>query len=231
MPIQAVEPRQRALTIRWSDGTASDFPYMFLRDNCPSGFDPQTEERLFDLLSAPDDLTPSALSTDGRTLTIDWAVEPPHRTVLDAGWLAAHRPGDRPPDPADIAPESWGAAFLQRLPRREAAILSADPAAMRDWLIALKRDGLSIVAGLADHEEAGVEFGKQIGFLRRTNFGETFRVETKPDPNNLAYTSHALALHTDLPNQEIPPGFQFLHCVRNAEIGSPAEFPISALRS
>jgi alpha-ketoglutarate-dependent taurine dioxygenase len=56
------------------------------------------------------------------------------------------------------------------------------------------------------------------------NFGSAFRVETKPDPNNLAYTAHALALHTDLPNQEMPPGFQFLHCVRNEASGGASVF-------
>ncbi|HLJ72443.1 MAG TPA: TauD/TfdA family dioxygenase, partial [Roseiarcus sp.] len=222
--IRNAEPRERALTIHWSDGAAADFPYLFLRDNCPSGFHPQTQERLFDLLSIPDELKPRHVATDGRTLTIDWPGEPSHRTVLDADWLADHRPGARPPDPANIVSVSWGGDFLPRLPRREAAALARDPAAMKDWLIALKRDGLSVVTGLADDEEAGVEFGKTIGFLRRTNFGETFRVETKPDPNNLAYTSHALALHTDLPNQEMPPGFQFLHCVRNDAAGGGSIF-------
>lgn len=224
MQIRKTETRERALAVHWSDDSVSDFPYLFLRDNCPSGFHAQTQERLFDLLSVPEDLQPSHVATDGATLTIDWAGDPPHRSVFDAAWLADHQPGKAPPDPADVASASWGAEFLGRLPRREAAALAADPAAMRDWLIALKRDGLSVVTGLADDEEAGVEFGKTIGFLRRTNFGETFRVETKPDPNNLAYTSHALALHTDLPNQEMPPGFQFLHCVRNDAAGGGSVF-------
>jgi gamma-butyrobetaine dioxygenase len=223
MKIHSVKTRERALAVHWSNGTVSDFPYLFLRDNCASGFDPQTQERLFDLLRVSEDLAPRNVSMDGETLILDWDFEPPHRTQFAVAWLAAHRPGVRPLDPADVPPLSWGAEFLHRLPRREAAAL-ADPAAMRDWLIALKRDGLSVVTGLADDDEAGVEFGRKIAFLRRTNFGETFRVETKPDPNNLAYTSHALALHTDLPNQETPPGFQFLHCVRNDAVGGGSVF-------
>src|SRR4051794_3739537 len=51
MLIHSVEPRDRGLTVRWADDTSSDFPYLFLRDNCPSGFHPQTQERQFDLLS------------------------------------------------------------------------------------------------------------------------------------------------------------------------------------
>ena len=46
----------------------------------------------------------------------------------------------------------------------------------------------------------------------------------KPDPNNLAYTSVALPLHTDLPNQEVPPGYQFLHCLANEATGGGSLF-------
>ena len=224
MHIQAVEPRERALTICWSDASKTDFPYMFLRDNDPSGFHPQTQERMFDLLSVSETLKPSRVQVDDQTLVIDWETDAAHRTVLDVGWLANHRPGQRAPDPADIATVSWGAEFLEHLPRHSADSLVGGKNSMRDWLIALRRDGLSVVTGLADTEEAGISFGKEIGFLRRTNFGETFRVETKPDPNNLAYTSHALPLHTDLPNQEMPPGFQFLHCVCNNATGGGSVF-------
>ena len=224
MHIQAVEPRERALTVRWSDASTTDFPYLFLRDNDPSGFHPQTQERIFDLLSVPEILKPSKIEVEGQSLVIDWEADAPHRTLLDVGWLADHRPGRRAPDPADIEAVSWGAEFLEHLPRHSADSLIGTKNSMRNWLIALRRDGLSVVTGLAHTEEAGINFGKEIGFLRRTNFGETFRVETKPDPNNLAYTSHALPLHTDLPNEEMPPGFQFLHCVRNGATGGGSVF-------
>ena len=224
MYIQAVEPRDRALTVRWSDASTTDFPYLFLRDNDPSGFHPQTQERVFDLLSVPETLKPRKVAIEDKALVIDWEADAPHRTVLDASWLADHRPGRRAPDPADIEAVSWGSEFLEHLPRHSTDDLLTSGSAMRDWLIALRRDGLSVLTGLADSEEAGIDFGKTIGFLRRTNFGETFRVETKPDPNNLAYTSHALPLHTDLPNQEMPPGFQFLHCVRNEATGGGSVF-------
>ncbi len=224
MHIQTVKPRERALTVHWSDETFSDFPYLFLRDNCPSCFHAQTHERIFDLLSVPETLRPRRVAVEDQGLVIEWEAEAPHRTVLEASWLADHRPGQRAPDPADIESVSWGAEFLEHMPRIPASDLLASKSAMKEWLIGCRRDGLSVVTGLADNEEAGIDFGKTIGFLRRTNFGETFRVETKPDPNNLAYTSHELPLHTDLPNQEMPPGVQFLHCVRNDATGGGSVF-------
>ena len=35
------------------------------------------------------------------------------------------------------------------------------------------------------------------------------------EPNNTAYTARGLENHTDLPYFEIPPGYQFLHCLVN----------------
>jgi gamma-butyrobetaine dioxygenase len=224
MNIQSVEALAHALSILWADGSRSEFPNLFLRDNCPSGFHPQTQERTFDLLTVPADIKIKAVKRDVGGVLVEWTGHPAHQSAFSSGWLYAHRPGQRVDDLADTPSVSWDASFLQSLPRHDVSALSSSAAAIRDWLVETKRYGLSLVFGLDDDENAGVKFGEQIGFLRRTNFGETFRVETKPDANNLAYTSHALALHTDLPNQELPPGFQFLHCVRNDATGGGSTF-------
>ena len=44
-----------------------------------------------------------------------------------------------------------------------------------------------------------INFANSIGSVRRTNFGEFFNVKSKPNPNDLAYTSLPLAPHTDNP--------------------------------
>lgn len=224
MLIHSVEELPHALSVRWADDTVSSFPHLFLRDNCASAFHPQTQERVFDLLSVSPDLAPECALLEGDDIVIDWSGPLRHRSVFSAHWLKSHRPGQRTSDPADIPSTSWDNSFLANLPRFSASDIAGRPADMLGWLRQTKQYGLSLVTGLDDHEESGIALGEMVGFLRRTNFGETFRVETKPDPNNLAYTSHALALHTDLPNQELPPGFQFLHCVRNDAEGGGSVF-------
>ncbi|TIM34533.1 MAG: gamma-butyrobetaine hydroxylase, partial [Mesorhizobium sp.] len=71
---------------------------------------------------------------------------------------------------------------------------------------------------------AGRRAAERIGFLRQTNFGTMFEVVSMPKPNNLAYTPVALPLHTDLANQEVPPGYQFLHCIANEAEGGGSVF-------
>jgi gamma-butyrobetaine dioxygenase len=224
MTIQAAVPQARMLTIRWTDGSVTEYPFQFLRDNCISGFHAETRERQFDLLSVPETLAPTRVSVEGDAILVDWQGEPPHRSRFEASWLAAHRPGRRNHDPADVAVRSWGAELAGAVPSADAQSLLNDDAALLSWLMVTKEVGLSVVRNLEGGEEAGLAVGERIGFLRRTNFGVTFRVETKPDPNNLAFTSHALPLHTDLPNQEMPPGFQFLHCIVNDAEGGESVF-------
>ena len=60
-----------------------------------------------------------------------------------------------------------------------------------------------------------VNFANSIGSIRRTNFGEYFNVKSKPNPNDLAYTSLPLAPHTDNPYRNPVPCIQMLHCIEN----------------
>ena len=60
-----------------------------------------------------------------------------------------------------------------------------------------------------------VNFANSIGSIRRTNFGEFFNVKSKPNPNDLAYTSLPLAPHTDNPYRNPVPCIQILHCIEN----------------
>ena len=213
------------LRLLFSDGEQCDYSLFWLLDNCPGGFHPQTGERLFDLLSVPD--APSVRSarlTSANQIVIEWQHDGP-TSEFSADWLLERRPGMRRPDPASIAPRMWNAAdFPRGVPRHDAkAILDSDEALLA-WLTDTKRFGLTIVHGIEGGGLSSVAIARRIGFLRETNFGETFEVINKPQPNNLAYTALALPLHTDLTNQETPPGYQFLHCIANDATGGGSIF-------
>ena len=64
-----------------------------------------------------------------------------------------------------------------------------------------------------------VKFANSIGSVRRTNFGEYFDVKSKPDPNDLAYTSLELSPHTDNPYRNPVPCIQLLHCIESQVTG------------
>lgn len=212
------------LELRWTDGTVGDYPYIWLRDTDPAGFHAQTGERDFELTSVPLDIAPHRVEVTPEALLVTWPdQDAPSR--FDLARIKAHRPGQSRHDPADIAPVAWRAELGgEGVPRHDAAGILTSNEALADWLREAKQYGLSIVTGLADNTEAGIEVARRVGHLRETNFGLTFEVVSKPDPNNLAYTSDALPLHTDLTNQELPPGYQFLHCLANEAEGGGSIF-------
>jgi gamma-butyrobetaine dioxygenase len=57
------------------------------------------------------------------------------------------------------------------------------------------------------------------GYVRETNYGRIFDVRVVADPANLAFTSRAIAPHTDNPYRDPVPTLQLLHCLRDAPVG------------
>ncbi|MEM1163210.1 MAG: TauD/TfdA family dioxygenase [Pseudomonadota bacterium] len=210
--------------VTWPDGVTAAFPFIWLRENDPAGFHPQTQERLTDLTEIALDIAPDLVAARPTGLDVVWqkGAEP---SVFSLDWLRAHRPGQRPKDPAETGFERWrGDLMASGIPRASASEVMESDGSLREWLVVTKRFGLSIIDGLANSTKAGMDVARRIGFLRETNFGRTFEVKSKPNPNNLAYTPVALPLHTDLTNQELPPGFQFLHCLTNEAVGGESLF-------
>lgn len=223
MNIADVQRGERAFTISWADHSATEFPFIWLRDNDPKELHPDTRERIFDLTSVDINIRPdkSALTPDG--LNVRW----PERTddsVYASDWLYRHRPGQCREDPSNVQHTLWDRNAMQEIPRAEASACVKSSDSLMNALLTAKRTGLLIVEGLGDCPGAGEKFADLIGFKRETNFGVMFEVISKPDPNNLAYTSMALPLHTDLPNQDVIPGYQFVHAYRNGAGGGENVF-------
>ena len=210
--------------IKWSDNSDSSYPFLWLRENDPAGFHKDTNERMTDLTSIPLDISLTKAFIKDDVLILNWS-DSENSTRYNLDWLYHHKPGKRASDPAAIKKRCWrGGMGRDKLPTAKAKDLLQDDDALATWLENTQSFGLSLVTGLDARHDAGMEVAKRIGFLRETNFGTTFQVQSKPNPNNLAYTAVALPPHTDLPNQELPPGFQFLHCLANEAEGGGSTF-------
>jgi alpha-ketoglutarate-dependent taurine dioxygenase len=212
-----------AIDVCWEDGNTSSFPLIWLRDNDPGELHPDTRERIFDLTRVELDISPVHHSLENNSLLLHW----PGRTeasTYSARWLYNSRPGVARNDPAELDKQLWTPLTLEQLPRFSASACQNDPEKLCEALRHLKRSGVMIVESLATDELAGARFGDLVGFKRQSNFGIGFEVINKVEPNNLAYTALPLPLHTDLPNQEAIPGYQFLHCCQNTVTGGASLF-------
>ena len=85
-----------------------------------------------------------------------------------------------------------------------------------EWV---RHDQFSLVENAPVEKNSGAAVIERISHFRETFFETPFEVINIPNPNNSAYTSLGLRNHLDLPYYEIPPGYQFLHCLVNDATG------------
>ena len=90
---------------------------------------------------------------------------------------------------------------------------------MHEWLTAFRTYGLARLQNLPIEDGVVEQVAKRIGLIRASNFGYTYDVETKPDPDSNAYTALALPPHTDLATRATQPGVQMLMCLVNETAG------------
>src|SRR3546814_11889445 len=105
----------------------------------------------------------------------------------------------------------------------------AQPALKRDralvgrWAQALLAAGTAIITDMPDSDAGLTETVRLLGPVRPTFFGEYFDVRVHVDPVTLAYTAKALAMHTDVPAEQLAPGVQFLNCRPKSVAGGAQE--------
>jgi gamma-butyrobetaine dioxygenase len=202
------------LDIKLADGSTAYFNYYWLRDNCPSSFDPQTCERVFDIFHSDAAPRPVSAVIHGGDLEICWRGEN-HITRHPLTWLAGYAAGEPRHDPADLPRQSWYSDHYPRMARFSQPDLLAHPDSVARWIRTLLVDGISLVTNMPDSDRGLTDLARLTGHVRPTFFGDYFDVRTHITPSNLAYTAKALELHTDTPAEDQAPGVQFLHCRAN----------------
>lgn len=213
----------KGLEISLGDGRRKYFNYYWLRDNCPSSFDVETRERVFDIFRLDRPPRPQSAAVDGDGLVITWQGED-HISRLPLSMLETYGDGQRRADPADLPRRAWYGDHYPRVARFSQPELAADRRKVGEWIEALLVDGVAIVTGMPDSDEALTATARLIGQVRPTFFGDYFDVRVHINPTNLAFTSRALELHTDVPAEEMAPGIQFLHCRMNTVEGGGSIF-------
>ncbi|MFF2039785.1 phosphonate degradation HD-domain oxygenase [Kitasatospora sp. NPDC058170] len=191
-------------------------PY-WLRDNCPCAEcrDPRSGQKLFQITDLPDDLAVAARTGSAEHLEVLWSDG--HRSRYPRAWLAQDAEGD---GRTEADKRLWTAAdFAGGLPTARWTAYLEDPAERAALLRAVRHSGFAVLRGVPVAERQVLEVAGTFGHVRVTNYGELFDVRVEPDPNNLAFTSVAIAPHTDNPYRDPVPTLQLLHCLDNSAAG------------
>ena len=220
--INHVEYTSHALTLIWSDQRTSQYHACWLADNDAGSAvtNTLTREREIDFVDMPGDIgiQQASVSDDG-TLNIAWTADWPESRFLP-GWLRAHDYSNDPmPDDGLRQATTWNINDLTEPPTTDGTEILRDDDVLEAWLDNLAQYGLARLANVAPDDGMVADVVRRIGPIRPTNFGFTYDVKTKANPDSNAYTDMALDSHTDLATREYQPGLQFLHCLKNSTTG------------
>ncbi|MBL4740282.1 MAG: TauD/TfdA family dioxygenase [Sneathiella sp.] len=206
--------------ITWSDGQVSHFHALWLRDNCPCPecLHPQTRERVLDIMDVPQDLMmPTTIKIEAQNLAITW--QDGHLSEFNASWLKDHCYSEHALQSRKEKLNFWNEDIARSIPEIDYDAIMQEDSGLLQWLDMMVEYGFAIVRNTPTIHGEVCKLAAKISFLKETNFGREFEVISKANPNNVAYTAISLKSHSDLPNWELPPGVQFLHCLKSEATG------------
>ena len=219
--ISKVSKNGSSLNVEWSDGEISSFNYMWLRDNCPTAHDKDSRHRMFNILEFSQDINPKNynINEEGK-LEIEWS-EGNHKSYYDPKWLRENCYTIKNKNKYISPYHLWDSSLqndIKSIHIEHDEIISSDEGLIK-WLDLLHNKGIAIVKNAPIEKNSAFPVLNRISHTRETFFKTPFEVINIPKPNNSAYTAHGLRNHMDLPWFELPPGYQFLHCLINAAKG------------
>ena len=221
LSIKKIEKKKTNLNIEWSDGEKSNFNYFWLRDNCPTAHDKDSNHRMFNILETSKDLIAeeSKVNEEGK-LVVKWS-EGNHTSYYDQKWLRENCYTLKNKQKYISPYQLWSSSLeknLKSITLDHNEILNSKEGLLK-WLKLLHYKGIAIVKNAPIEKKSAFPVLNRISHTRQTFFDTPFEVINIPKPNNSAYTAHALRNHMDLPWFENPPGYQFLHCLVNSAEG------------
>ena len=219
--ISKVEKNKTALKIKWSDGEESNFNYLWLRDNCSTAHDKDSNHRMFNILNVSENLEAkkSKINKEGK-LVVEWS-EGDHTSYYDPIWLRENCYTIKNKKKYISPYQLWDSTLEKNLDSISVdhdEIINSKKGLIK-WLELLHYKGIAIVKNTPIKKNSAFPVLNRISHTRETFFKTPFEVINIPKPNNSAYTAHALNNHMDLPWFETPPGYQFLHCLINSADG------------
>ena len=219
----SVQLEKNGLTLALSGGASAYFNYFWLRENCDTAIDKQILERVYHVARAPEDLHAVEAEIEGDSLVVRWS-EGDHTSRYPLAWLEKCAKNALREDEAELTRTLWRGDYYPKLQRFDYARLQTEPSQVADWAKTLITDGISLVQAVPDTDEALKDMVHLLGHVDPSCFGYDFQVRVHSDPSNIAYTTSALGLHTDLPSESPPPSVQFLHCRANESEGGESLF-------
>ncbi len=213
-----IELKNNKKVILDTDGSKKEIHPFWLRERVSESehLDPGTQQRLFDPATMNFKIDIDEAKIDGEYLNVkfnDGIISKYEIKKLSSEFAGVDNELD------SIEKIQWD-CNLKNIKNFEYKDGFFDTKEMYEMLISFYKYGFVIIKNIPTKNNFLIQFGNSIGSVKRTNFGEHFDVKSKPNPNDLAYTSLHLTPHTDNPYRNpLPPCIQILHCIENEVSG------------
>ncbi|KAM0328637.1 hypothetical protein ACHAQA_005049 [Verticillium albo-atrum] len=211
----------------------------FLRDRCPQSVSPSSGNKNFATAEIPLDIAFESVQKDSDgNWVITWRNNIPrfvaagvNTSVFTPQMFASMRYRGKETNPSFTV--------LQTRPSLLHTVWNRDSFHWREidfsqWVLGgnmfaaavleLHMSGLVIIKNVPKKHSSVKRLAMQFGGLKETFYGNTWDVISKPQAENVAYTSEYLGLHSDMLYLNSPPKLQFLHCLENDATGGESLF-------
>jgi trimethyllysine dioxygenase len=212
--ISALAPHDGHLSVTWSDGAASSYPWIWLRDHAhdEATLHPVTQQRQLYTASIAPTLAAQHVSVTSEGVAIDW-ISDDSRSVLPIEFLERFRRPAAPSAGVDEPRTVWDAQSLASTPLVAYDEIMSGDDGVAAWLRAVARYGFAIATGTPATAEATESLARRVGYVRETIFGGFWEFTADLSKADTAYTNLELRPHTDGTYSHDAPGLQMLHCL------------------
>jgi len=207
---------------------------LWLRERCHEAFyvDVETKQPKYNLHEEVDGLTIAKVAKNNDANSYSVTFSDDQTCVYNAAMLQAELSGEtyllQAPEWSFPPMYIWNASLIAP-PVFEHDEIIDQSYQTRKFLSTLITTGLAVVANVPTEPGECVRFGSKFSFLRVTEWGPEFNVQTKPDTaaggvarKDLAYSSHAIGMHIDSPYRiDTPPAYQLLHAMEHCSKEDP----------
>ncbi|KAI1340818.1 Clavaminate synthase-like protein [Xylariaceae sp. FL0016] len=205
---------------------------LWLRDacTCSACVDPSSGQKRFATCDMPDHLeTKNVVRCEDGSLEVQWKndflTNDTHVSRYPASMIAQYFGGPFQYPMPQARFHLWERDDLEKLdPYIDYDSFIDEQTGYASAMSLLTTHGLFFLRGVPDTEQAVETIAAKIGILQHTFYGRTWDVVSKPNAENVAYTSSHLGLHQDLLYMAEPPKIQILHCLKNSCEGGESLF-------
>ena len=215
----------KSIILQRSDDTYVRYHSTWLRDNAldEKTRDVNSGQRLITVSDIPTNISIKSAKLDKEGKNIFLTFLPENKNVsFSTNWLESYAYDKKQKKEkgwirSDL--KVWNKDMLKHIPIINYKTAELDKTQFLQWLKSLYCYGFAKMTGGKIESGALIQIADLFGYVRETNYGKWFEVQSEVNAINLAYTNLGLQAHTDNPYRDPVPTIQILYCLENSVSG------------